>query len=170
MKERPILFNEDMVRAILSGQKTQTRRAVKYIPQLGNPDQWCAKVTTPGIAHLMGDYTRFCQFGCVGDRLWVRETWMPLTKGAAYRVDGLVNNNHPLTKWKPSIHMPRWASRINLEITSTTVERLLDISESDAKSEGFKDRAEFLRTWESIYGDVHKVPWVWVVSFKRIEG
>lgn len=183
MKERPILFNDDMVRAILAGQKTQTRRPV--------------------------DPQRQCPFGQPGDRLWVRETlfyeWHmhDVTYGepdlpggmyshrCIYRAD---NPDYPVNVgvyargWTPSIHMPRILSRITLEITDVRVERVRDISEEDAQVEGVRPafshpgfdgvtsqpsyRWGFWRIWDELYAarglgwSVN--PWVWVVTFKRV--
>lgn len=133
MKERPILFSAPMVRALLSGAKTQTRRLVKPQPMdSGAPDHW-------------RDTTARCPYGAPGDRLWVRETWAPFdgdtNRNAApagvpamYRADRsfMVEPG----RWRPSIHMPRWASRIDLEVTAVRVERLQAITEEDAKAEG----------------------------------
>lgn len=139
-KERPILMNSEMVQAILSGRKTQTRRIIKPQPLL--------KPKWSGADLIKNPY------GCVGGRLWLRETWSPLQdiKACAvagehceivYRADDGWIENEPESKetlldgkWKPSIFMPRWASRINLEITNIRVERLQDITESDAIQEG----------------------------------
>ncbi len=142
MKERPVIFNGEMVRAILDGRKTQTRRVIANV----SPDN-CIPLHKPtktkdGIyTHVMDAPGHgLCPFGQVGDRLWVRETW------ARYNID---QDAHDMAyrattpddwpkegRWRPSIHMPRWASRITLEITAVRVERLNDISEADAKAEG----------------------------------
>lgn len=168
MKERPILFNGDMVRAILSGEKTQTRRMVKYIPSLGGPDAWCNKKDCPETVYTIGDYRRFCPFGQVGDRLWVRESFAKADKGEnniAYRADEYADS----FRWTPSIHMPRWASRITLEIVGVRVERLQDVTDAEARAEGFKDVGAFADCWNSIYKNWHENPWVWVVEFKHVE-
>lgn len=125
MKARPILFSAPMVRALLDGRKTQTRRAVK--------------VNSALAADFMADKNASdaCPYGQPGDLLWVRETFARVSDvdGSnprfAYRADG-----HTPFGWKPSIHMPRAASRLTLEITDVRVERLHDISEADAKAEG----------------------------------
>lgn len=186
MKERPILFNGEMVRAVLAGQKTQTRRIPSKTQQ----------------------YALFCPYGHPGDRLWVRETFCTFeqsngSQGVAYRADtedGWYSPCETLTggypshcschpgcegctagrwkpTWRPSIHMPRWASRITLEITDVHVERVQDISEEDVQAEGFSDRPasknKFRIAWDLLYWkrglgwDVN--PWVWVVTFKRAE-
>jgi hypothetical protein len=181
-KERPILFSGPMVRAILGGRKTQTRRVVK--PQ-EHAEQWPAC----GCAS---------PYGRPGDRLWVRETWAPkqFEDGVNYRASGdLLDTGH--CRWKPSIHMPRRASRILLEVTDVRVERLQRITGYDAMAEGIEgvtndlgpgatvttfrdyetdawDRAayqSFRSLWRSINGpdSWDADPWVWVVSFKRVE-
>jgi len=133
MKERPILFNGAMVRALLDGTKTQTRRLVK-----AKHIFW---VENSVVNFLEGRWKqRPLPYGQPSDLLWVRETWAfhpdfpQSTCRAIYRADR--GAEHDAAKWKPSIHMPRWASRINLEIVSVRVERLNEISEEDAMAEG----------------------------------
>ena len=200
MTERPILFSAPMVRALLAGTKTQTRRVVK--PRK-DPDFGCQMA--PG--EIAGDENleRLSPYGKPGDRLWVRETWMPdppiddswaSTQWAGCR-DGKIADvperfRHPRfcnyaadwlhgpVSWTPSIHMPRWASRILLEITSVRVERLQDITRGDAMAEGcpFPNMANatsprdwYAALWEEINGggswDAN--PWVWVLEFKKIK-
>lgn len=199
MKERPVIFNSEMVRAILSGRKTQTRRIVKSdcmdIGEKDDGSRWPWREHDEG-----GDYWYPCPFGQVGDRLWVRETFMDLTgtgieattgkfEGFAYRANtpagsygDEVRKEYGL-KWTPSLHMPRKACRILLEITAVRVERLNDISEEDAKAEGVAPsqhiitppealyRVGFLKLWQSIYGEERwrASPWVWVIEFRRVE-
>jgi hypothetical protein len=193
MKERPILFNGEMVRAILEGKKTQTRRIVKYIPSLGEPEQWCHKRNKYS---LIGDYRRFCPFGKPGNLLYVRETfgaWPHMMGGLQmdtleYRADGEYCGDHAENwRWRPSIHMPRWASRIDLVIKNVRIERVNDITEEDAIAEGVKSTTtltddgldytglyaaeHFQILWDSInkkrgYG-WDKNPWVWVIEFER---
>lgn len=219
-RERPILFNDQMVRAILDGRKTVTRRIVKPQPSLptthwwpsnGRGPQWMAEgpsEATGGTRQTWG--WKECPFGQPGDRLWVREAWQgPLISDeeqaanqswwkdmtkfqdqahCAYRASG--DNNEYVDpdgyfhcKWKPSIHMPRWASRILLEITAVRVERLQDITEDQAIAEGIDTHpmgfygngcitagGAFLELWESINGDGRWAanPWVWVVEFRRV--
>lgn len=202
MKERPILFNGAMVRALLSGTKTQTRRVLKQAtgPSLsvGMDDN------TLGVAELSwlwGDGPGHdvhetikrvpCPHGQPGDRLWVRETFGHFERNdnftpgceVFYRADGECLAIEP---WRPSIHMPRWASRITLEVTSVRLERLQDISEADAQAEGWTRRPEvstdpqvhkeaardwFMDLWESIngHGSWDANPWVWVVEFRTVE-
>ena len=202
MKERPILFGASMVRALLDGSKTQTRRVFKA----KNGDVWPNKNDLPGMHQIL----RNCPYGQPGDRLWVRETTHrrpmlhlltgepldPKYDGGAYTADSrdvLNPDGFDLSWWYsrktcPAIHMPRWASRILLEIVSVRVERLQDISEVDAVAEGvtmtrygchehrYPDAScitaqQAYRTlWNSINGggswDAN--PWVWVVEFKRV--
>jgi hypothetical protein len=184
MKERPILFNGEMVRAILEGRKTQTRRALKYqnfrddigTNAFGRPcanliasDKRSERVIVGKAGQTPVDLYREwmkCPHGKIGDRLWVRETFaincirtgfgkIPKTEpdlsasgGLVYRSDGdwedqfeIIDGDCP--PWRPSIHMPRWASRITLEITDVRVERLQDISEEDAKTEGVEPLDHF---------------------------
>lgn len=195
-KERPILFSAPMVRAILEGRKTQTRRVVKQQPHAANDPQhaalrgagwvWMAHDDRPSYTFATGDFR--CPYGAPGDRLWVRETWAkaesPLIDETFYRADGEVDGRQRAfsyvkrePRWRPSIHMPRWASRIDLEVTGVHVERLQDISEADALAEGVAPEAPdecalaFRRLWESINGPDSWAadPWVWVVEFKRIK-
>lgn len=204
MRERPILFSGEMVRALLDGRKTQTRRMVKAplglaIPsklnvRIWDDDQpaeaWWPIVSADGTAACNGFHPVKCRYGRPGDRLWVRETFcmaeriMSLVKSPCYRAtEGEIN---PTLKWKPAIHMPRAASRINLEITGVRVERLLDISEADAQAEGidmedyppppdddgyiFDYRAAYSQLWEKINGAGawDKNPWAWIIEFKRV--
>lgn len=209
MKERPILFSAPMVRAILDGRKTMTRRIVKNkeIRGLCSREQWDAAKAHPSMQtpdfRFFGDHGPFslpCPYGSPGDRLWVRETF------SYFRTAD--NINYPVWYWadsnphdgdwtkpKPSIHMPRWASRITLEVTAVRVERLNEISEEDAIAEGIKPhrkggwhwetcgdglkwsnhfgyrdaRGAFAALWESINGagSWDENPWAWCVSFRR---
>ncbi|MES2355582.1 MAG: hypothetical protein V4568_14530 [Pseudomonadota bacterium] len=187
MKERPILFSGPMVRTILDGSKTQTRRVIKTPDNcvLWVGDKGTVKVDVMQDGHLKA-VTVHCPYGQPGYRLWVRETWQSnlMKKGCVfYRADqadiGL--------KWRPSIFMPRWASRITLEVTGVRVERVQDISEENSMAEGtgrwaaetvghgekyICHRHAFHTLWDSInaergFGwDLN--PWVWVVEFKRL--
>lgn len=191
MKERPILFSAPMVRAILGGRKTQTRRIVnaRVAPWLLDPAHgWDdAYVLDPGNELLAR-----CPYGAPGGRLWVRETWARLTGNGhriVYRADGddprLGWDDDPSTRrprmtWTPSIHMPRWASRITLEVTDVRVERLQAITEEDAVAEGVARHVEgatrgartaFASLWDSLNGERtpwSTNPWVWVVGFRRL--
>ncbi|EPM4139792.1 hypothetical protein ACTLOE_002772 [Klebsiella variicola] len=197
MKERGMIFNAEMVRAILDGRKTQTRRPIKWkqtrFTEIGEREDGSKWPWSEDAEHAC-DFWHPCPFGAVGDRIWVRETW------ARYNID---QNSHDIAfrattpedwpeegRWRPSIHMPRWASRILLEITDVRVERLNAISQADAIAEGappshpsidcvsqeygFPDfsRSWFGQTWQHIYGkESWKANgWVWVIEFKRVEG
>lgn len=159
MKERGIIFNAEMVRSILSGQKTQTRRIVKGVPSPHDFQGWVMSSSDrkdEGKACWgVGEDPLISQmilvrppFGEVGDRLWVRETWRRFNRADECGCESpcsCPSNGAPLyrasyddgeSKWRPSIHMPRGASRILLEITGVRVEKLNDISEADAQAEG----------------------------------
>lgn len=220
MKERPILFSAPMVRAILDGSKTQTRRIVKPQPLAGflrdgdvsfdgfHPHepiaQWSAEAVGGGA--FKSEFKE-CPYGQPGDRLWVRETWAIASKatdlvkvyyGASekqshtefheyFPVDLAEGLQPTWPKYRPSIHMPRWASRILLEVTGVRVERLQDISEEDAWNEGVQDWMgketpwkghlapvsvhAYATLWEQINGPGSWAanPWVWAIEFKRID-
>jgi len=194
--ERGMIFNAEMVRAILDGRKTQTRRPVKF-PVI-DKNMGCELAGNELAGELAAGNYWNSPFGKPGDRIWVRETFSTVPdhdepagcSALLYAADG----NGPYGKWTPSIHMPRWASRILLEITDVRVERLSSISEEDARAEGVPPAGDLLpdypdtyltpagdfatakvafqRLWQSIYGDDswQANPWVWVIEFKRIEG
>ncbi|EBB7655661.1 hypothetical protein CR786_24340, partial [Salmonella enterica] len=201
MSERGMIFNAEMVNAILSGRKTQTRRPIKWkqtrfteIAERDDGSLWpWAEDCERG-----GDIWFACPYGEIGDRIWVRETFRVHSRATdvatlvyrasvrnswteqTHRVPVAVCNT-PATpeKWTPSIHMPRWASRITLEITGVRVERLNSITESDAEAEGVTDTGfgdllvdGYRYLWKSIYGEESWAanPWVWVIEFKRVEG
>jgi hypothetical protein len=201
MKERPVIFNGEMVRAILDGRKTQTRRAISdrhlHLIDVASQVGECYPLES-GVDHENSQsyYREHCPFGQVGDRLWVRETfaafdadWKHPGKPHDLKDGPWPNVVYPASVAKipdgtcrPSIHMPRWASRILLEITAVRVERLSGISESDARAEGYPVEREvdggaydpwlwFRELWDGIYPDnSFKVnPWVWVIEFKRVE-
>lgn len=205
MKERPILMSAPMVLAILNGPKTQTRRTIKPQPsELPNGGfQWIGSDTNWFSNMPLDTMLNHCPYGQSGDRLWVKETFAPRADcppGTAqakhycmYRASGGdprdTNNWHDYGgKWKPSIFMPRWASRITLEITGVRVERVQEISEKDAKSEGPQPLCEYIgkcnssrcasthfrrsyvRLWYDINGPDSWAsnPYVWVISFKRV--
>ncbi len=200
MKERGMIFNAEMVRAILDGRKTQTRRIMKPQPEpCPRGGHWWPSNVFKKMLHvedemqngkggwggLVGDA---CPFGDVGDRIWVREafasglsTKSTLAYRATHKREDLEDGFYDTIKWTPSIHMPRWASRILLEITDVRVERLKSISDGDAIREGcsIADMKSgdcvadvFARLWASIYGaeSWNANPWVWVIEFKRVEG
>jgi hypothetical protein len=207
MKERPILFSAPMVRALLDGRKTMTRRAIKTHRSDGtfvcvdHGAGWWPYRSADGESEVMPDgceYPYSSPYGVTGDRLWVREKW-------AYGIHALsAARDHESeiiyaatdspqrrldSRWRPSIHMPRWASRLTLEIAEVRIERLQEISEADAMAEGappshpsidvisreheYEDfsRSWFAQLWDQINGPGSWAanPWVWVVSFRRIE-
>ncbi|EBB5941623.1 hypothetical protein CMR97_24295 [Salmonella enterica] len=222
MKERGMIFNAEMVRAILDGKKTQTRRIMAIQPEhseLGlrrvidskngrdNGKYFWSQSDARGLK--MRSKVFGCPYGEVGDRIWVRETWQVIhdhideSSHVEYRTyapsipkekdrywhtvyaehfgdESREDRGFP---WRPAIHMPRWASRITLEITDVRVERLRGLSEEDAKSEGiipsaggvlpgWEYRINFRDLWMDIYGtdNWEANPWVWVIEFKRVEG
>jgi len=177
MKEHPILFSGEMVRAILDGRKTQTRRMIKNAGQVLSSAYKDHKLNIK-----IGDRYISCPYGQPGDSLWVRETWgiCPDYNQVRYRADRGMDAEAVGGKWKPSIYMRREYSRINLEITNIRVERLQDIDEADCQREGIYEGVDYSKgityktlyknLWEKINGpgswDLN--PWVWVVEFKRI--
>lgn len=188
-RERPILFKDDMIRAILEGRKTQTRRIVKPCKC---KESLCELAPHEIAGEINRGHYRNCPYGKPGDRLWVRENFLQLMHGQVTdgrvkycasidpRSTGTPKNDGYWWRKRPSIHMPRWASRITLEITDVRVERLQDISIDDAKAEGspthghsgaeISARKGFRHLWGRINGheswDAN--PWVWVIEFKRI--
>jgi len=231
IKERPILFSAPMVRAILEGRKTVTRREIK--PRMRSADcQFELHQQPDGSWRPMHTFDESCMddqgtehpivcpYGKPGDRLWVRETWycdhFEVMRGPylkpddldidearddgtlVYAADGLTPYEADQPVWKPSIHMPRWVSRILLEITDVRVERLQDISEKQALAEGIVGVAfrpddgwpictgymvgpddgktglqttaanAFAGLWDSVGGDWAANPWVWVIEFKKV--
>ncbi|MER4046882.1 hypothetical protein J8866_03635 [Klebsiella pneumoniae] len=229
MTERGMIFNGEMVRALLDGRKTQTRRPVKF--PVHDKNLGCELAGNELAGELSAGSYLNSAFGKPGDRIWVRETWATLGNEDGCCVDwegNLCKGDwrsaariyrasceqrpgdyglwsipddaywKPHTKehkfegaWRPSIHMPRWASRILLEITDVRVERLNAISQEDAQAEGMELTGwrptysdpdsggevmtpydNFAELWSSIYGDESwkANPWVWVISFKRVEG
>lgn len=230
VKERPILFNGAMVRAILEVRKTVTRRQIypqfpssvnEVLPYATYRGAWMPRdPESPDDA--WEEQVRVCPYGKPGDRLWVRETWSDVNMcGApalAYRADGDIRDlmaeelfldedgafnyvdqrwkkygfccwyaDLHQARWRPSIHMPRWASRILLEITDVRVERLQAITYEQAAAEGIhrdhrmwfatdaggqafqRPEQAFAHLWRQAGGDWDANPWVWVVEFKRVE-
>ena len=176
MKTRPILFNTEMVKAILEGRKTQTRRVIK--PQPDKDDCWYlgrSQYQYTAKEFAVSPYAKHK----VGDRLWVRETWAT-NKGTPKRLFFKADEGNPITeldKWRPSIHMPRWASRITLEITDIRAERLQEITAEGTYNEGLPkgindNRFEwFQNLWNSIYKKQYRWednPWVWIITFKIV--
>jgi hypothetical protein len=220
MTEHPILFSTEMVRAILDGRKTQTRRVLN--PQ---PDDDCGWEGIEGVGYVPTIYmpmreddlpARF-PYGKLGERLWVRESFLPdppqngewdyysYTDGVLHNFNAIPERyrtpRHVLhkaswdgteIKWLPSIHMPRWASRLTLEIAGITVERIQEISEEDARAEGVAEvivpndsdtgpnaatiyKRRFRWLWDSINSKRDdgwfawdKNPYVWAIKFRRI--
>jgi hypothetical protein len=229
--ERPILFSAPMVRAILAGTKTQTRRAVRVddrpvIVKMGSATERCErqrgipsnatnvryigpylKCDAPEGSNTVSSRVR-CPFGVPCDRLWVRETWavppgIESRDAVAYRADippdaesderWARRNMQAVAVWRPSIHMPRWASRLTLEIEAVRVERVREITEADVRAEGLAShpsadgtlnwwvaaggawlgpRRAFEALWDSINTDENTNwsanPWVWVVTFRLL--
>jgi hypothetical protein len=167
MTDRPIIFGTEMVRAILDGRKTQTRRIMKIQPPpdaLVTVEHYHPIVidrrgdTQPGKEIFgalwdNGDQGLRCRYGQPGDHLWVRETWARHASGVDYAADFAAISRPQAGPWRPSIHMPRWASRITLRIKDIRVERLQDISEDDATAEGCEARP-FPGPWWQGYRDL----------------
>lgn len=222
MKERPIFFSSPMVRAILDGRKTQTRRVVKPVgsdegfvildygnggwPYRSDDGDSTTHTVKRGGKIYLEETPHSCPYGRPGDRLWVRENWhqrgkyvfaLPDSDKSSWlgtrEITYSANTKRPGHDWRsrPSIHMPRWASRILLEVTAVRVERLADISKDDAMAEGivlqpdggfgladsthynFSDPTDsYCSLWESINGSGSWLanPWVWVIEFKKLEG
>ena len=197
----PILFNTEMVRAILDGRKTCTRRICKDANECTVPDMefYNADRRTYAV-HNFADKEHMEQLStaertcpiCTGDILYVRETWKEAPKGYYYYEDWQKDDIADVTKWKPSIHMPKEAARIWLKVTDVRVERLQEISEDGAKAEGanfkngknvgFEEKMNrtaierFTEIWNSTIkkSDIDRYgwdanPWVWVIEFERCE-
>ena len=180
-----------MVKAILANRKTKTRRTQGLEGINENPDQW--RQTGKGELWEIGGFPHFefedrktgeiihvkSKYGKPEDQLWVRETWVwegdtgweDLVPMGSFFYKADFEDGEGPTKWKPSIFMPRRATRITLDIYDIRIERLNDISYSDAKAEGVEYPHDFFKLWESINGtgSWRKNPWVWVVTFKRID-
>jgi hypothetical protein len=216
MKERPIIFSGTMVRAILEGRKTQTRRIVKPQPEghhwerlPGYKAFWTSLACSDGIWWKLNhripqntDEERHfrCPYGQPGDRLWVRESFYACERDHWPDLPSVPANNGRIYfhanfdrsapgPLRPSIHMPRWASRILLEVTDVRVERLQEISDEDAAAEGAglrncgvmdtldgpeqlkSYRTGFVYLWRDIHGAESwaENPWVWAISFKVLE-
>lgn len=192
-KEKPILFSGEMVRAILDGRKTQTRRVVKLPPGFawelfmddgdGEPHfhrrtgeysilrdvHDASGVHDVHVPHVV-EHIPANPYGVPGDRLWVRETWargfgFDGTTLYCYRADHS-EEIAKAEKWKPSIHMPYHASRLTLETTDVRVERLCEITDADARAEGFASSNAFIAGKFASALDPNT--WVWVISFKRL--
>ena len=180
--EKPIIFSTPMVRAILKGRKTQTRRVIKNIlPAVqriepNGPNSWAMFGNNNG-------WTIECPYGIPGSRLWVREKWRPSqVKGKVWYAEVCGDDQHP--RWRYPIHMPRSASRLTLAITAVRVERLHAISEDDAQAEGIADRTRlpghepmyamtFAKLWDEINAKRghpwSSNPFVWIIQFQKVE-
>jgi hypothetical protein len=205
VNERPILFSGEMVRAILEDRKTQTRRVIKPQPVQHADGEWHVetKPTKSGYSHeraMRNILDIYCPHGKPGDRLWVRETWCceeleSGLDGVRYQADGkfieientVIASDAWLEayfpapgKWRPSIFMPRWASRITLEIVKIRVERVQEITTPDCYAEGCPDVIEnqvpigwYRELWNRINlqrgYSWESNPWVWVIEFKRVD-
>lgn len=194
MAIKPILFNTEMVRAILDGRKTCTRRICKDANECTVPDMefYNADKRTYAV-HNFADKEQMEQLStaertcpiCTGDILYVRETWKEAPKGYYYYEDWQRNDIADVTKWKPSIHMPKEAARIWLKVTDVRVERLQEITEVQAQAEGCNSglltgactaRGQFEDLWNSTVkkSDIDRYGWdansyVWVIEFERCE-
>lgn len=190
MTINPILFNTEMVRAILDGRKGATRRIVKgFIP---DDAVWGYTAFTHKVyiscrgTFADGDGEKFFKLPCEpGDILYVRETWKKAPNGYYYYEDWQRNDIADITKWKPSIHMPKEAARIWLKVMNVRVERLQEITEVQAQAEGCNSglltgactaRGQFEDLWNSTVkkSDIDRYGWdanpyVWVISFERCE-
>ncbi len=199
---KPITFNSEMVKAILDGRKTQTRRLLKPQPNNLPIGAYCDpynknyehftfwnkehKMILTAGGNIKNTAHWKCPYGKPGDRLWVRETWQRITDLAGYRYKA-TDLTPDKGQWKSPIFMPRWASRITLEITSIRVERLQEISLADAYSEGMENRccngdmcgcqgemslSDFHNLWDFLSKPGFKwedSPWVWVIEFKKVK-
>jgi hypothetical protein len=202
---KPIIFNAESVRAILDGRKTQTRRVVKpqpptdefgtsyvgpvYGPEMYNPvkidrhGEMYPGAPVYGVYDEDGEWGAKCPFGQPGDTLWVREAILPKDHQYAADFSKITIPDHDAHNWCffysryccPSIHMPRWASRITLKITDVRVERLQDISEADALAEGCRSQIQHSALFADMWDEINAKrgypwesnPWVWVLEFSR---
>lgn len=196
IKTTPMIFNSEMVRALLAGNKVQTRRIVKHQPFVSDVfPSWVFPATKKEAKEGAGLFYPNAKssvlarspFGKAGDLIAVRETFAMIDMGGldganwceVYKAD---QERPEPSKWKPSIHMPRWASRLTLKINSVRVERIQDISEEDAKKEGVSflrdapdcdetltEKQLFECLWDSVYPESwDKNQWVWVIDFEVI--
>lgn len=191
MKEKPIIFSSKMVRSILDGRKTQTRRVVKH-PESCYTILW--RTGQPGLAEPSHSWS---PYGDVGERLWVKERALYWTGGAGGTADVVYEDDPELPillrdketiakiqeergndgvlgnyQWWSARCMPRWASRITLEITHNRVERVQDISEIDALKEGVSTAEKYAALWDSLNAkrgySWESNPWVWVIDFNLL--
>lgn len=169
---KPILFNTEMVRAILDGRKTVTRRVVKPQPE-SRPTPMKKDSCWPGCFAIQGTAKVIRPPYQPGDTLWVRETWAKSMAGTfMYQAD---DKAIMVDRWRPSIHMPREAARLFLRVKEVSVEKLREISALSAMDEGVTDWNDFVRLWNTtiksadlpLYG-WEANPWVFVIEFERI--
>jgi len=200
MAEHPLISNQRTVQAILAGRQTQDRRPIKPQPREiawidGQATAvWRGCIFIPREGDWRSHLLLRCPYGVVGDHLWVRETWgftaewpmgfqkAHIEEGGPWLSDDMAYRaDNPLGRWcwRPSIHMPRWASRIVLEVTDVRVQQVQEISEQDAYAEGIDlsprmphPRLWFRDLWDELYAkkglgwDVN--PWVWASTFRRV--
>lgn len=182
MRVKSMIFNTEMVKALLDGRKTVTRRPVKVDYERGMTGPVVrgkdGTVSVLGFAPIAG----LCPFGSIGDLLYVRETFRLYNKSDECGCSDycscpptgtplyLATHNDGESKWKPSIHMPRSISRITLKITDVRIKKLNDLRKSDdqVKKEGFENWPRFKHVWESIYGQSNPNDYVWVIEFEVI--
>ena len=207
--ERPVLFSGEMVQAIRAGRKTQTRRVMKPQPKgvVGktwpDPDSWAWPSSLARTMVDINEARSLSPYGCRGDRLWVRETFALLWPGEGppenaqenrveYRADGDPSRfpgewppesakDAERPRWRPGIFMPRWASRIVLEVTRVRIEQVQEISEQDAAAEGVRplqmDRGSYLPSFEGLWDTINAPrgygwstnPWVFVIEYRVIQ-
>lgn len=192
LTERPILFSGPMVRAIMEGRKTQTRRIVRVNPRDGAfylLDGWPHRSMDGHDNRIPGVEEPYrCPYGQIGDRLWVRETWAGDQGDIRFAADGDSLHGRGGGKWRPSIFMSRWASRLTLEITDIRVQQLQDITETDILSEGvtvpvaaemtgipWSDLPTLHYAWKAGWDHINGArasyesnPWVWALNFRRL--
>jgi len=182
---KSITFNADMIKALLAGNKTQTRRPIANQDEMYISSMGAFKPNNSLGKYIGGRHHVPCPLGKSGDTLWVRETFqlgLCTESSIAYRAthnpSDLEEGQDETIKWQPSIHMPQWASRITLKITDIRIEKLQDISDDDAFKEGVKcihgDRCNSMscewgctpapfkeNVWDKIYHDKHKPGFAW---------
>lgn len=169
MKVKPMIFNTEMVKALLDGRKTVTRRPVKF----SRGENWHLSIVDGKLCESLRNFESMptgIQFPCnIGDLIYVRETHGDAGVRLTYKADN--DGAHcKVKRWIPSIHMPRHASRITLKVTDVRIEKLNDLRKSDeqVKKEGFENWPQFKHVWESIYGQSKPNDYVWVIEFEVI--
>lgn len=188
---KPIIFNTEMVQAILEGRKTVTRRKIKLDLRLADTDKndnsYLYIPDKDGDIHHAIEYCKYKP----GDILYVRETWQEMSDNEGDYIYKANGNNGLLDigfvsipvksiKWRSSIHMPKKAARIFLKVTDVRVERVQDImkdwsnfgKEGIIEEHGFRSEMhrDFIEIWNNIYGDWEENPFVWVIEFEKLEG